>query len=494
MIRINPLRCLALFLFVGLVPMLGACDGADASNGVVVPSISIAEARQRLEKAVNSDEVEAYLEAGSTLYRPPPSPFEICLKFPDLPHNLWAPGSAKAHCELVYGSGLKASRISTLLAEGNADELDAMFAADLERHFVEDGFSEAIHGDFYLFDGSAQSERLASEWVAKSPGSAFALAARGNHYLQAARKARAARPTHRMPASDIARMREFTAKAVADFNAALEIEPRLIEAYNGLAHVGTIGSDGLAEQRGLAKGLELDRYCAALNLQAMWALMPRWGGSRGAMQALAEQLEAKMTERPLLSLSLAMPALNDAQMLVYGDEDKLPPDWKKRVADLLKPYALTTTNADVFETLGLACCEKGDNPREEAMYYMAASRYMKSRSCVAANRAVALVDAGYMDWGIRELRQIIDEGSDCGRAHYLLGDIYYKTGRFALAEPEFLSAMEDPVWRDSALTYLVQLAVVAKQPDKAHGYVDQYRKEFPEDTEQLRKLEGLLGK
>ncbi|OGT57609.1 MAG: hypothetical protein A3E01_06680 [Gammaproteobacteria bacterium RIFCSPHIGHO2_12_FULL_63_22] len=466
--------------------LVAACSAAAVPPSLEV--ISPDQARQAL--AVPNNVAITYFE-GVRLANLNEDPLQRCLLFPDLPGNHWPAQLAKAHCELAFGSGINAKRMATMLDSGKVEELEAIYAADQERHFSKSNFSEAIHGDFHFFDGGKQSDRLSRQWLGKAKDSPYAMLARANHLLNAARRVRRARSEGKMADDEIASMRQLGQESAALYASAAKKAPNMIEAYNGLAHVGTIAGLGEAELSGIEEGKKVDALCAALAMQEMWALMPRWGGSQEAMRGRSAELAKSLNERPLVSLAMAMPDYDLSDQMCCSH-----PNSRFAMGDLLRPLALVTTNPDVSENLGTAtCCGASGSAMESTVHFLAASRFRRSTTFFAMQRAMSVLQnyPSHPEIALPDIQYVLDWEPDNGHAHVKLAEVYYMQRRYADAEKELLIGLDDPTARSRALMILAQTLAMEGRLDQARARADQFKQEFPEDAQISAWLDSFLA-
>lgn len=417
-------------------------------------------------------------------------PRERCLRYPDLPNNHWPEGLAKSNCDLAYGSGISAERFGELMQAGNVSEIEAFYAADQARHFSKKDFSEAIHGDYYFFDGGELSDSLSSLWLDKSPASPYALMARGNHLLNAARRVRAARPEANMSVEEIQQMQSLGAKSAEMFRKAAAINPKMIEAYNGLAHVGTITSISDAEDEGIAKGRDADKYCAALAVQEMWALTPRWGGSEEAMRARSVVLSKAVGKRPLLSLAIVMPAVEHAWQLKNSNDR----EQRKEAAALLRPAALATTSPDVSESLGDTTWAPKVGASEHLVHLIGAHRFQNGGIDIAVRRASAILDAQMPpSWAARSLRAAMDFHPGYVPAYHFLARAEYLQSDYTGAERDAKIALADERLRAETQFLLAQIYAMSNRLPEARAMAEEYRRAEPEATERWDWLQAMFA-
>jgi tetratricopeptide (TPR) repeat protein len=201
------------------------------------------------------------------------------------------------------------ARLRRWLLDGAYDELASALAA--RRAEAEARGSDREFAA--LFGGLADPDRSLSEaldrWVDQSPGNALALAARGRHWLERASEARGTRFAADTADERLQVMRGALVRAYDDLTAAVERDPALALAQAGLIEIERHHSSRrIAGQLGLVDLIAAARDPAAFRRQraervlaaaaahprsyavqvaAMHALQPKWGGDADAMLQLA---------------------------------------------------------------------------------------------------------------------------------------------------------------------------------------------------------------
>lgn len=376
-------------------------------------------------------------------------PLARCLAFPDFPGNEWPAGLAKAHCEAVFGPRIRGPQIRKAVEQGRLSDLDKLFAADLERHFSESDFSEVIHADFEAFDGTEESEALSKLWLEKAPSSAYALAARGRHFAQKAWAARAGLTYAEISPVNRKAMSAFTDQSIDHFQRALRIEPRLLPAHGGLIGVARTDSRDDVKRWAMKQGKAMDWACASLNAQFMASLAPRWGGSYEAMQRFAIELQAKLSQRPLLALTIAG-LREDAAKVLRADKQEA------EAARILGPALFFSTGPETFQAMGtITVDDPNQKPFAAAVYFVAASRFSPGDAWTARQRgSLLLKELRDPEWALASLQQAVRDEPTNGYGHYLLGQAYVALGRMADAEQELKLAMADEGTRAAAMRAL----------------------------------------
>ncbi len=99
---------------------------------------------------------------------------QACLAAPDLPGNHWPAGAGKARCWLSLAQEPSLKEIAATLSEPDgAVKLDRRYAEILAAHYNDPMHRDALFAAYQDF-GTAEGQRLADDWLAKSRGSAFA--------------------------------------------------------------------------------------------------------------------------------------------------------------------------------------------------------------------------------------------------------------------------------------------------------------------------------
>ena len=402
-------------------------------------------------------------------------PLKRCLAYPDYPDNRWPKGLAAAYCHLSFDPAITLDEVRGYLDRHTIAQLDARFKSDLDRHFSKSDFSEIIHADLAIFDGSVTAGQLSLRWVEMAPKSPYALAARGEYFWAMASKARGTAWAADTPPENMQRMSEFSDKAIESFQQALAIEPRLVEADVGIIGVASLDSRGDALKAAFEHAMNLDPACKQIALQTMHSLEPRWGGSYAAMSALAVKLSPFISQRPLLALETVAPQMDAADMAARDDS------YDAGVA-LLRSVLTESANARAFDTVGKWLDHTTSVDRwEQLVILLEASRFRAGTQEASLIRGRLLVNlAEEPHWAIASLKHAVSLDPEDTYAHYLLGAAYWNSGSPILSEPDYLAAMKDTgLLRRDALYELTRAMLQAHQLPKARKYVDRLNKEYP---------------
>jgi tetratricopeptide (TPR) repeat protein len=416
-------------------------------------------------------------------------PLQRCLAFPDLPGAQWPAGLARRHCELRYGPRLTLARMRELLDRGALAELDALFAADLERHVAQGEFSEAIHRDFDDMQADYDSGRFTQRWVEAAPKSPYALAMRGAYYQEMGGAARGGKWAKDTPAENMARMREFDVLAIDHYQRALELEPRLMPAWVGLINLSRRDSDEGLERRAIKAARKLDPGCVSVVRTQMFNLQPRWGGSWAQMLALAEELAPMVAERPLVALATVQPAIDVSDVLLR-DKDHA------KVIEVLKLAVLQSTDAEAHENLAqaLQVTDAAATRWQALAHYLTAGRFAEGTAWTNRERGRLLLQAGRAPWAQRYLARAVAQDPDDATGHFLYAASLFHGRRFAESEPEFVAAMKDAQYTRRALNDAARSMAAGDLLDKALGYSTRLVAEYPDHPDSWGVHAYVLGR
>lgn len=438
-----------------------APTSAQAKENQVPFGAAPSEIRQFLIKAEAADKIE--------------DPLARCHAFPDLPGNKWPVGLAEAHCEFVYGPRITIADAKKLFESGELEKLDSLFAADLEKHFSKDNFSEVIHRDFEDFESNYEAGKFTMQWLEKAPDSAYALTARGSYYANMAWEARGTKYASDTADENLERMSEFASLAIEHFQRALKIEPRLLEAHARLINIAMVDSRPEVEAKAFRDAKRIDPACNQVSMYQLWALAPRWGGSYEEMVALSKELEPYLAQRPLLVNRMLSPVADRGDRLYATDQEE-------EAIKVLRPILPYTTNYEAFENTAqsMTILNKQEDRWHELMYYLEAGRFKTGKYHV--NRKLGrllLLHAKRPVWAMKYLKLAVKLGPDDAYSHYLLAASYLNSGNNKDAETHYLISMKTPKYRQDSMLELTSSYMRSNQPAKAFEQIQILNKEYP---------------
>lgn len=374
------------------------------------------------------------------------NPLTRCLAYPDIPGTAWPKGLAEAWCQDVFGSNLTLGDVRRSLDIGDLAGLQARLAADLASHGAPDGSGERIHRDFDSFDGSDESASLSAAWLAKAPGSAFALLARGTHFRHALNRLRGGRFPDAISEAEFRALSELAAQAIEHFDRALAVDPSLTEAYAGLVFATRLDDRDARLAEVTAKATALDPGCAAIADQVMIGLAPQWRGSLEAMAAYARTLEPRLASHPLLARPIARAGLTAGNFAYDAGR------YDEALA-LAGAVVLAAPEPSASELLASALAQDESAPALESLVHLvAATRFQPGSPGIARARG-RLIQMQIKDpeWSLPALEWAVAGNPDDGLAHLFLGWSYEHLLRGKEAQRQFDLALADVRTRGSVM-------------------------------------------
>ncbi len=412
-------------------------------------------------------------------------PLQRCLAFPDLPGNAWPEGHAAAHCRNHFAlEEVPAAEIRAALDAGGAVALDARLQALLERHFDRDDPREDIHYVFdALRDAGPDMDALSRQWLRQAPDSAYAHLARAVHLDSAAWAARGGKYAAETPAGNLRRMSEIAGQAVLMYERAVEIEPRLMPAHEGLLRMATMDSRDDVAAEAIRAAERWDPACLSVARERMRALEPRWGGSYPEMFGYAQALQALQARRPAVAMYVGAPFADSGDVLSSDDahagEAMQALDLAVRLGSA-ESYLKDAANA-AFTT------DKQVRDTWKAYaYLLQAERFSEQNAWVQRTLAGFLVRRDPA-WALRHAERAVQAEPADALGRYLLGAAYNNSRRHEEAQAQYLLAAEDAGQRQEALRemsamWLYDSGLPPRQRSaKALPHLQRLMKEYPAD-------------
>ena len=131
-------------------------------------------------------------------------------------------------------------------------------------------------------------EPILDEWVRQSPKSWVPFVARGFYFYGQGWETRGTKFANQTTDARFASMARYFERASLDLESALQLNPRLVVAYQeliGMAKAG--GKTGDGSRQYLQRALDICPACFEVRRQYMVEFEPRWGGSYEEMQEFA---------------------------------------------------------------------------------------------------------------------------------------------------------------------------------------------------------------
>jgi tetratricopeptide (TPR) repeat protein len=407
-------------------------------------------------------------------------PLQRCLAYPDLPGNHWQAGVAEAYCRWGYHGPqhVTLDLIEDHIRHGTYASLDAIFMADLERHFSKTDFSEDIHYDYDQIQPDARTELATRNWLDKDAQSAYALSARASYFRKAGERARGEGWASEVPPEKMQRMHDLLGKAATLYQKALRIEPRLMPAYAGLINVGMYDSREELRTSAFEAAQRLDPACDSVIRFEMTAREPRWGGSYEQMQALESAIVPYIKSRPLLGLYIGSAEADRGEMLSSTEH-------YAEAAAVLSKISKLTPAVPPCDCLAISMLHLGNEALhwDDIISVIAAARYDSYDKDSNLNRGTLLVRFRRTDLGLRYLKRASAIAPNEGDLHMYVSEAYRVMKNDAAADEEARLALSDPKTRQHALGVLSVVFASHKKWAEAKQQVDLLTHEYPNDAQ-----------
>jgi tetratricopeptide (TPR) repeat protein len=180
--------------------------------------------------------------------------------------------------------------VRRLLLTRSYDTLDLVLSAYADSVLRDYRLEYRLFDSYAAFDVPMRSlEPFLDEWVKLRPTSAAALLSRGTYLSAEGWNARGTKFASETNRGQFVGMANYFRRASADFHAALRLAPNSIVAYRALMSISVNEGDPATSRQLLDAGLKIQPYSFRLRAYYIETLLPRWGGSYGAMTRFAEE-------------------------------------------------------------------------------------------------------------------------------------------------------------------------------------------------------------
>lgn len=393
-------------MYCSMLVLTWGCAKQSASPPRLPPAPFYLEAQVFLAKARVADRIT--------------DPLQRCLAFPDLPSNDWQRGLAEEYCHSIfdpYSSHVDLDVVDQHLQRGDVKGLDAIFAADLSRHFAKINPSEDIHSDFSGILPTPRGDVLTQRWLELDPKSPYALTARASHLRKTAIEMRGEKFAADMPPESMQRMHDLMNESVKLYQKALGIEPRLIPADDGLIQIGYTDSRSDMGRAAFEAAKKLDPTCQGLLEVEMVARQERWGGSYRQMRELEDEIRPYVAPKPLLGLFLDSAETDRGETLCIAES-------YAEAETVLRKLLSRTPNVEPYRALA---CALGHQEKAADWYEIAAlveaSRFDSTSADSNFQRAKVLWQSSQPALAASILHRAIASNPNDADLHRMLSDI-----------------------------------------------------------------------
>ncbi len=370
-------------------------------------------------------------------------PLQRCLAYPDPPNSHWSHDAVAAYCHYRFQSFLSFKEVQALIQGGHAAELDRRLAQALNEQQTKPDSVGLLDLIYYAdFDsGLPEVRSMIEAWKRASPKSAFAYAASGFAYVDAAADARGTAFMQDTPKSKVEAMERFLSRANDDLQHAIALDPQVTPAYVAMINLGKMGAGGEGDYAGQAFQLGVTAAPAdyAIYNSYMTALQPKWGGSLSSMQQLASMAQAHAKENPLLKL---LPA----EVLAYR-YDVCNCESRANWAMVSSAFD-EAADAELLMNAGSAASVNGYNELA-AVYLSEALRFEPNAGKAHVYRDNALTVLGQPAWALADANWMVSVSPNYGEAYDARAYAYEAQGDYTHAAQDLSKAItldNDDTW------------------------------------------------
>jgi tetratricopeptide (TPR) repeat protein len=400
-------------------------------------------------------------------------PLQRCLRYPDLPGSHWNAETTRAYCELRNYRTMLLPEIDDLLKQDRAPDIDRTFQGYMDVQLNGPGHPGVLDIAFANagFDkSSAEARRVIDAWKQQSPGSAFALAASGVQYVDAAQAARGDGLARELSEQQVADMRQLLVLARIDMDSAIATTPSLTAVYGSMIHLGALIGDRQYLKQAAAHGLKADPYNFSIRIQMMNQAQPQWGRQFGGMARQRDEDEAGATHNALLRMVAQNP-------LVYGAYC-----YCGRIETHRRVLQAIDRNLSSGNLINLAASVYDTDPRLAVEIYSEALRFDPAEVDALQWRSQQMLKLGDKEGAVGATAAASRRFPANSAIATQLANIYRQAGRIKESEDTYLAVLKrDP---DAQLA-MAQLGDLynheAHQPEKAKALADTLIARHPEN-------------
>jgi tetratricopeptide (TPR) repeat protein len=210
-----------------------------------------------------------------------------------------------------------------MLRTGRWDTLDAELSQYEMKAEKDPRYEMNAMVAFGAFDGG--STLIASklnDWVTAAPNSYAALVARASNEIAVGQRVRGNAWAQDVPKQNMDAMDKQLRAAVHDAGEAIKIHPNLAPAYALRIKAARIDGPGDELAKAKSDALAIVPYSFAVREQIMYALRPRWGGTRQEMQQLADSSQYYAPQNPAMQFLKGWATLDEGDD--FADSGKWP--------------------------------------------------------------------------------------------------------------------------------------------------------------------------
>ena len=225
--------------------------------------------------------------------------YEQCVSYPVPKDFHWPRETLEAFCADEFTPDLKRSEIRKMIDAGEGKKLDARFDGIVREYFSGKLPEGTARYAYQKFDNAEDATgEMIERWLAQSPDSAHALAARGTHRVARGTEARGTALSRDTPPENFQRMDHELRLAKQDLEKALETNAKILRAYEAIIDAARLDGDRDLGAWALAGALRVDPKNFYIRATYQGMQTPRWGGSFEALDEIAADAQRWFDKNP----------------------------------------------------------------------------------------------------------------------------------------------------------------------------------------------------
>jgi tetratricopeptide (TPR) repeat protein len=405
-----------------------------------IPHQPASDAKARI---FSSEEVSAFLVQAKQA-EAIADPLQRCLAYPDPPGSHWSRDAVVTYCHYRLQPFISFKEVQALIRGGHTAELDRRLAQILHDQQTKQDSIGLLNLTYYAdFDyGLPEVRTMLDAWKRASPKSAFAYAASGFAYLDAASDARGSAYMQDTPQSKVDAMNRLLSRADLDLRRAIALDSQVTPAYVAMIGVGKMGAGGDGDYafQAFQRGVTVAPADYSIYSEYMNALQPKWGGSLSSMDRLARMAQTHAKESPMLKLLLA-------EVLAYQNDVC---NCESRANWAMDPVVFDeAASATLLTNAGLAASSNGFNALS-VVYLSEALRFDPTAERDRAYRDIALTVLGEPVWALEDTSRLVSVAPNYAEAFDARAYAYEAQEDYAHAVQDLSKAVSlDPnnTWR-----------------------------------------------
>lgn len=255
-----------------------------------------------------------------------------------------------------FGYPVMTTDAMAILADLKSGQWDSVetFLVRKQRLFEHDyRFEDHVYRAFHRFwvpDSSL--EPLFERWIELRPNSFAARLARAEYYHGLGWASRGTRWARETTAQQFAGMELFFKRAEEDLREALQIEPRLLVAYEILLDMARTRGEEYPASLIMEQAVRLCPYSFRIRYWFMMNLAPRWGGSHEAMEAFASESQELADVNPRMRLLKAFAPWDKGRIVAVDSQYDAALEFYREALSYGEHFVVLNSRAKVYWNQG----------------------------------------------------------------------------------------------------------------------------------------------